>query len=647
MPAGEQNFKVYLTFKDEATGKFVKATEDQIAAVRKMGVVAAKEGTVSAVAVEKVGKSMQETVRHTRYLGEEVSRLAGKIGSMRNMILVWMFALRPLIGQIKTSITAAIDQENAEMKLTAAFAATGKGTAQSVKSLAEYANKLQFTTGVADEYIISAQAVLANFRFTDAQIKAAIPTILDVAAAKQKLGESDADVESVAKRVGLALSGNASMLQRLGIVIDESVRKHGDFNDILQSIQKSAGGMSTLMASTFQGQVNIAKAAISEFHEQLGYIITKSPVVISALQMMTGEMIKMSENMNSSREATNNFLGSWNRVAAAIIGVVDSIKFLWRTILQMGRIVVVVFDGIAAGLVQIYSFIQRVLSGFIGLSTFPWAKMLSAQMKTSADDIELWASSFTIAMNQTITDYKDGAAVMSGTLDTMVDTYAKIELGAINVIKKQKEMLGLLPQAIDKTKEDTKAVFNAMDTMLTEYATNMRDTLSDGFVKVIKGDFKSLKDTIVNFGDQMLQTISKIIANLIIMSVWKKAAGFLGFSGGFSIQHSGGYILSPSDSSGYGRKKFHSGGEVPAILQEGEGVLSRTGMRSLGVDNLNKLNRGEQAGGGGVTNNYYIQTIDERSFRERLQQHGDIYADASDMAIRDNNSLRQTSQRWG
>ena len=644
--AGEQNFKVYLTFKDEATGKFIKATEDQIAAVRKMGITTTKEGTAAAVAVEKVSKSMQETTRHTRYLGEEVSRLAGKIGSIRNMILVWMFALRPLIALIKASITASIEQENAEMKLIAAFAATGKGTAQSVKSLTEYANKLQFTTGVADEYIISAQAVLANFRFTDEQIRKAIPTILDVAAAKQKLGESDADVESVAKRVGLALSGNASMLQRLGIVIDESVRKHGSFNDILKSIQKSAGGMSSLMASTFQGQVNIAKAAISEFQEQLGYIITKSPVVISALQMMTGEMVKMSENMNSSREATNNFLESWNRIAAAIIGVVDSIKFLWRTVLQMGRIVVIVFDGIAAGLVQIYSSIQRVLAGFIGLSSFPWAKDLSSQMKASADDIQLWADSFTGAMNQTIADYKDGAAVMTGTIDSMVDTYAKIELGVVNVIKKQKEMLDILPQVIDKTKEDTKAVFNAMDTMLTEYAVNMRDTLSDGFVKVVKGDFKSLKDVIVSFGDQMLQTISKIIANLIIMSVWKKAAGFLGFPGGFSISHTGGYMLNTESSFAYHRK-FHSGGEVPAILQEGEGVLSRTGMRSLGVDNLNKLNRGEQAGGSSIINNYYIQTIDERSFRERLQQHGDIFADASNMAIRDNNNLRQTSQRWG
>ena len=644
---GEQNFKVYLSFKDDATGKFIKATEDMTASMKKMGIATTKESTVAAVAVEKVGKSMQDTSRHTRYLGEEIGRLAGKVGSIRNMLLVWMFALRPLISQIKESISAAIAQEDAEMKLVAAFAATGKGTAESVKSLTEYASKLQFTTGVADEHIISAQAVLANFRLTDIQIRKAIPAVLDIAAAKQKLGETDSDIESVAKRVGLALNGNANMLQRLGIVLDESVKKHGTFDQILQSIHKSAGNMSTLMATTFQGQINIAKAAISEFHEQLGMIVTKSPVVIAVLQLMTGEMVKMAENMKSSREATNSFLETWNKIAAAVIGVVDSFKLAWRTILQMGRIAVIVFDAISAGLVQIYAHIQKVAAGLIGLSSFPWAKSLSADMKISADNIQLWANSFTIAMNQTVADYENTASAMSNTIGSMVDTYGKIELSTIAIIQKQKDLMDLLPKVAKQTTEDVKGVFNVSETFMTAYVTGMRDAVSNGFIKIVKGEFEGLKDIIVTFGDMMLKTISEIIANLILMTIWKKAAGFLGFPGGFTFGgHTGGYAFNMEDSFGY-RKKFHSGGEVPATLLEGEGVLNRTGMRSLGVDNLNKLNRGEGGGGGNTVNNYYIQTIDERSFRERLQQQGDIYTGASEGAIRDNGSLRRTNQRWG
>jgi hypothetical protein len=183
-----------------------------------------------------------------------------------------------------------------------------------------------------------------------------------------------------------------------------------------------------------------------------------------------------------------------------------------------------------------------------------------------------------------------------------------------------------------------------MQTFMQAAVTGMRDSLVDGFVKIVKGEFESLKDVVVSFGDLMLKTIMQIMVNAALIKIG--LGGFLGFGGGFA--HTGGYVMSDLDSFGYGkRKKFHSGGEVSATLLEGEGVLNRAGMRSLGVDNLNKLNRGEQAGGGTVINNYYIQTIDERSFRERLQQHGDIYAGASEGAIRDNQSLRSTSQRWG
>jgi hypothetical protein len=135
----------------------------------------------------------------------------------------------------------------------------------------------------------------------------------------------------------------------------------------------------------------------------------------------------------------------------------------------------------------------------------------------------------------------------------------------------------------------------------------------------------------------------QVLVNMMMIKIG--FGSFLGFGGGFA--HTGGLILSQADSFGYGRKKYHAGGEVHATLLEGEGVVNQKGMRSLGVDNLNKLNRGEGVSSGSTVNNYYIQTIDERSFRERLQQNNDIYTDASVSSIRDNGSLRGTSQRWG
>jgi hypothetical protein len=169
-------------------------------------------------------------------------------------------------------------------------------------------------------------------------------------------------------------------------------------------------------------------------------------------------------------------------------------------------------------------------------------------------------------------------------------------------------------------------------------ARGMKEALVDGFIKIAKREFEGLKDVVINFGNVMLEVAAQMAAIGILKKVGM--AAFLGAA------HTSGYMYPGIESSFGYRRKFHSGGEVPATLLEGEGVVNRGGMRSLGVDNLNKLNRGESMGGQTI-NNFYIQTIDERSFRERLQQHGDIYASASEMSIRDNSSLRHTSQRWG
>ena len=638
----EQEFRVYLKFQDMATGKFVSATDEQIKAIKRLGIEVKREGTASVIHMDKMAEGMQKTERHTRYLGLSISKLAGQIGALRNMILVWLFALSPIINFTKEITEAAIKQEDAEMKLTAAFAATGKGTREGAKDLIDYASKLQYLTGVADDQIIAAEATLANFRLTDEQIKKTIPVVLDVAAAKQKLGQTDADVESVARRLGLALTGNANLLTRLGIVIDESVKKHGTFDEILKSIQKSAGGMATLMASTFQGQMNIAKIAISDFNEQLGFIIIKSPVVISALQLMTEGLKNQTTAITASREESENFLNTWKRLTAATIGVVESVKFLWRVFLEGLRGIEIAFFKIIEFFAStVVNFFEKII---IRITNFlPFLRQFSDDVQKIIDETKNWRDTAKITADNISYDLLKTATTMNNTVNTMVDGYAAIEAGAERVKQQQKSMAEVLGNTASQTVEDTKNTFNAMDTFMTAAVTGMRDTMVDGFFKVIKEGFSGLGDVVRSFGDMMLKTILQIAINMMMIKIGMGA--WLGFPGG-AVGHTGGLVYAENISYGLPKRKFHSGGEVPATLLEGEYVMNRNAVRNVGVDNLNKLNRGDSFGGT-VVNNYYIQTIDERSFRERLQQHGDIYANASERGINDNTSLRKSSQRFG
>ena len=70
----------------------------------------------------------------------------------------------------------------------------------------------------------------------------------------------------------------------------------------------------------------------------------------------------------------------------------------------------------------------------------------------------------------------------------------------------------------------------------------------------------------------------------------------------FGVAHSGGMIQS-----------YHQGGNVPIIAQEGEFVMRRSAVESIGVENLNRMNRTGNAG----VNVTFSGNVLSKSFIER------------------------------
>ncbi len=647
MPPGDNKFRVFLTFKDEATGKFMKATNSQINSIKKLGVQIKKTGSAAQIDMQKMATSQTSAGRASRFHGRMITELQGKIGSLRNIMLLYFFAMRPLMKLYKETTEAAIKQQNAELKLAAAFAATKRGSISGRQAIISYAAEMQELTGFGDEEIISSAALLANYKLTEGQILKVIPVMLDMTAALKAGGSESANVESIAKRLGLAFTGQASFLKRYGIIIDNTTAKFGSFDDILHAIESSVAGTAEAMALSFEGQRNIFRAAIGDYREQLGMVITQSPVVIASMKLI-GEAIKQNTaNLLASREATDNFVSSWERVAAAVIGVTEVIKFLWRAFFQGLRVIATGIFKLSESLMNLTIRIAEVGKQWAELN--PLVKGLADRFQAIIDKNKEWSEVSRIAADNMVKDMQFAAEEMGNPINHMINQHEKLMVAVGEASRVQADSIKGL---VDSAETDIVKTYAGMTVLTKSFAVGMRDAISSGFIKIVKRDFEGLKDVIVTFGDTMLKTISQIIANLILMTVWKHAAGFLGFAGvapgsaGPITVHSGGYAMNLDNSFGYS-KRYHSGGEVQATLLEGEGVVSRRGMENLGVDNLNRLNRGEGMSGGKIINNYYIQTIDERSFRERLQQHGDIYAGATELSIKDNSSLRKTSQKWG
>lgn len=639
--AGEQQFKVYLSFRDEATGKFIKATEDQISSMKKLGLAIKKEGNAAAVDLDKMAVSHEKAGRAGRFHRTTITELQGSIGSLRNMLLLYFFAMRPIMNMYKNMTEAAMAQENAEMRLGAAFAATGRGTKESIVNIRELASEMQNLTGYDDDQIISAAGILATYKLNESQIKRTIPTLLDMTSALKAGGDANANLEAVAKRLGLAFTGQATYLKRYGIVIDETTAKSGTFSQILSAIQSSVGGAAAVMGKTYAGQVNILKAAIGDLSEALGNIVIKAPMVVASLQSITDVIKGMTGDVNASREATDTFAQTWDRIVAAIIGVVNAIKFVWQGLLEGIRAVLIVTLEVHAWFVNLHIQILEVARDLALLT--PLTKSFAQSYQQSINDLKVTRDTSSEMAKGLEKDFMATADAMTHTFDTMVDQYDNVKKKAEDVVKSQAEGIKGLKDAAEDAAATLGNTFNSVTTFMTAAVAGMRDAMVDGFFKTIHGEFESLGDTVKAFGDMMLKTLLQIGTNMLLIKAG--LGSYLGFAGG--LAHTGGYIYANNVSYGMPRRKFHSGGEVPATLLEGEYVLNRNAVRNVGVSNLDKLNRGESSTGGTVINNYYIQTIDERSFRERLQEHGDIYEGAADMGIRDNRQIRRTSQRWG
>ncbi len=186
------------------------------------------------------------------------------------------------------------------------------------------------------------------------------------------------------------------------------------------------------------------------------------------------------------------------------------------------------------------------------------------------------------------------------------------------------ELLSGVQLGLKKTYDAFGNFSEQMKTLTSNLVQGMASMFSTMFFDLLMGEFKSFEEYMAEFGRKILNMILEIIMQLIIAYWIKKALTAMGWGGLFSHEgraidhyHVGGFV-----------KKAHDGlapGEVPIVAQQGEGILSRNGMATLGsVENLNKLNAGESVGGGLNVN--LVQVIrawgPEDVYRERKALSG-------------------------
>jgi hypothetical protein len=133
------------------------------------------------------------------------------------------------------SVKAAIEANDAHLKLQNTFENNARLADSSVAAFERQADALRDLTGVDDEAIISGQALLGQFKLTGSQVQQLTPLVVDLSA---KMG---IDLETAFKAVGKATQGNAGVLSRYGITLDASALKADAFGTTLKGLGVAQG----------------------------------------------------------------------------------------------------------------------------------------------------------------------------------------------------------------------------------------------------------------------------------------------------------------------------------------------------------------------------------------------------------------------
>lgn len=215
----------------------------------------------------------------------------------------------------RDGVRAALEDEKSLAMLNKTLNNLGVGF--NAGSVDNFINKLQFSTGVADDQLRPAlnRLVLATGNLTQSQ--SLLNLALDVSAGTGK------DLESVTVALAKAAGGQYTALQRLGVGLNKSVLESKDLDLITKSLTEKFSGQAQTAANTYAGKVQILSLAFNEFTEAIGYgALDAIDSITKALGFTTGGL---AGSISDSGEQLGNLLRELGYTTAGLIKLTDEL----------------------------------------------------------------------------------------------------------------------------------------------------------------------------------------------------------------------------------------------------------------------------------------------------------------------------------
>ena len=232
-------------------------------------------------------------------------------------------------------VKAAIEDEQAQLRLANALRqATGATDAQ-IKSTEDMILATSLATGVADDQLRPAMQRLAVSTKSTEEAQKLLTLALDISKASGK------DLEQVANALGRAQDGNVTSLGRLGLGLSKAELSTLSFTEVQAKLAELYGGAAATNAETFQGKIDRLKVGFDEAKESLGVALLPQvekfitflndvgvPTLNAFIAGLTGDA-----GLNAALTETQQGAASFGRTIASISGIISGfITFLREAI---------------------------------------------------------------------------------------------------------------------------------------------------------------------------------------------------------------------------------------------------------------------------------------------------------------------------
>jgi hypothetical protein len=258
-------------------------------------------------------------------------------------------------------VKAAIEDEQAQLRLAAALrSATGATDAQ-IKATEDFILQTSLATGVADDQLRPAMQRLAVSTKDTSEAQRLLALALDISKGR------GLDLETVANALGRAQDGNTAALGRLGLGLSKAELSTLTFTEVQAKLSDLYGGAAATNAETFQGKIDRLKVGFDEAKESLGVALlpqvekfitflndTGIPALNGFIAGLTGDA-GLSASLNETQRSAESF----GKAIGTVIGIVQGfITFIREAI---GLVV-----SLANELIRVVNIIPGVNIGSIG-----------------------------------------------------------------------------------------------------------------------------------------------------------------------------------------------------------------------------------------------------------------------------------------